>query len=246
MGRAIYVVAAIVLLISIILHPIAARIRRRNRHVRPQGLVVVSNPADVTFELVAIHGLGAHPEQTWTSKTTAAQPGDSNTQRVHLLRDLLAPDLPSARILSFCYSSDWLIDAPVRTAREISGKLLAELTSHRSKTTKNVPIIFICHSFGGIVLKELADLEDSFSRRIMEQQNDGNNINLVSFYEQRPTIMFRWLSLGLIVDRISAHTRHSTGIGINTDHSGLNKCSRREGQQYKEIRGVIEETTKRM
>jgi hypothetical protein len=52
--------------------------------------------------------------------------------RVHLLRDLLKPDFPEARIFSFAYNSDWLIKAPVKTAQQIASRLLDQLKAARS------------------------------------------------------------------------------------------------------------------
>jgi hypothetical protein len=61
--------------------------------------------------------------------------------RVHLLRDLLKPDpdFLEARILSFPYNSDWLINSPVKTAQQIADKLIEELKKDRL----NRPVRFI-------------------------------------------------------------------------------------------------------
>jgi hypothetical protein len=84
------------------------------------------------YRIVAVHGLGAHPEYTWTS-APAKSTDSNNGNRVHLLRDLLKDDFPSARILAFAYNSDWLIDAPVISAQQIGNRLLKDLVKHRSK-----------------------------------------------------------------------------------------------------------------
>lgn len=85
--------------------------------------------------IVAVHGLGAHPEYTWT--TTDSE----GSNRVHLLKDLLKVDFPNARILAFAHNSDWFIDAPVKSAQQIGHELLDQLVKHRSKhqvrTTKS-------------------------------------------------------------------------------------------------------------
>lgn len=97
--------------------------------------------------------------------------------RVHLLKDLLMKDerFSQARFLHFSYNSDWLIDAPIESAQEIGIRLVSALIRHRStrpvgnnkkcslsfkvaanRFAKRVPIIFIGHSFGGIVIKEVS------------------------------------------------------------------------------------------
>jgi hypothetical protein len=85
-----------------------------------------------SYRIVAIHGLGAHPEYTWTSAFTRSTDPDHG-KRVHLLRHLLTNDFPDARILAFAHNSDWLIDAPVTSAQQIGDRLLEELVKHRSK-----------------------------------------------------------------------------------------------------------------
>ncbi|CAI7662679.1 unnamed protein product [Penicillium bialowiezense] len=147
--------AALIGLPVVLLYPVYSKIRRRGRTDRPDGLYTVYEPEqaeDVTFEIVAVHGLGAHPEYTWTG-TPSASTGSGHGKRIHLLRDLLKDDFPTARILAFAHNSDWLINAPVKSAQQIGNRLLDDLAKHRSKY-RRVPIVFIGHSFGGIVIKE--------------------------------------------------------------------------------------------
>lgn len=84
--------------------------------------------------IVAVHGLGADPEHTWT-QAVPAQTGDHATgsRRIHLLRDLLARDFPEARIMSFAQNLRWLNDAPVKTTEEIGKGLLEEIKAKRSR-----------------------------------------------------------------------------------------------------------------
>jgi hypothetical protein len=125
----------ITLLISALLYPVIVKICRRGRTNRPDGLYIISEPdnKDVTFEIVAVHGLGAHPEYTWTSQAPSRLSDSEDVTRVHLLKDLLKDDFPDARILAFAHNSDWLINAPVNTAQQIGDRLLDELVEHRKK-----------------------------------------------------------------------------------------------------------------
>ncbi|KAJ5742536.1 vegetative incompatibility protein HET-E-1 [Penicillium nucicola] len=127
--------AALIALPVVLLYPVIGKIRRRGRMDRPDGLYTVYEPEqaeDVTFEIVAVHGLGAHPEYTWTG-TSSASTGSGDVKRIHLLRDLLKDDFPTARILAFAHNSDWLINAPVKSAQQIGERLLDELVKHRKK-----------------------------------------------------------------------------------------------------------------
>lgn len=105
--------------------------------------------SDAFNRIVAVHGLGAHPDHTWEGK-----PVCENQQRLHLLKDLLPGDFPATRILSFAYNSDWLVDAPETTAQQISQRLIKKLEERRGDSQR-LPIIFMGHSFGGIVIKEV-------------------------------------------------------------------------------------------
>jgi hypothetical protein len=59
--------------------------------------------------------------------------GDEKKKRsISLLDHVLSPTFPEARILSFCYNSDWFIGAPVTTTDQIAVKLMNELASVRS------------------------------------------------------------------------------------------------------------------
>ncbi|KAI0423479.1 hypothetical protein F5Y09DRAFT_239934 [Xylaria sp. FL1042] len=133
-----------VVLVSLffVLYPLASKIRRRNQETRPEAR---------THRVVGVYGLGAHPEHTWTCEEPTAE--DSSRTKAHLLRDLLASSFPEARILSFAHSSDWLVNAPIKTAEEIGERLLEQLVKHRNNRKQHLPIIFIGHSLGGIIIK---------------------------------------------------------------------------------------------
>lgn len=105
--------------------------------------------------IVAVHGLGAHPEHTWT-RAVHTQETDRSRRKVHLLRDLLSKTFPEARILSFAYNSDWLTDAPVKTAQQIGERLRNQLKERKANQTgPRLPTCFIGHSFGGIIIKQV-------------------------------------------------------------------------------------------
>ncbi len=103
---------------------------------------------------------------------------------------------------------------------------------------------------------KLADLERRFRTCMEQKENRRQKTRIVSFHETKPTYLLRWFSIGLvstavlyvdsrltlykIVTSDSAQGYAAEVIEIDTDHSGLNKCSRREDQLYKELRRVIE------
>ncbi|KAI9660553.1 MAG: hypothetical protein M1821_009905 [Bathelium mastoideum] len=170
---------------AISLYSLRTNVTRR-RQGRQEGIVVISGPANPKFDIVVVHGLGANPKFSWTWKISKkdledlvahgslSEPirtalnnialefsADEKTRRISLLDHVLGPEFPEARILSYCYNSDWLVDAPVKTSAQIAETLLKELERVRPNDLAT-PTIFVGHSFGGIVIKQalLAATED--------------------------------------------------------------------------------------
>ncbi|KAI0901413.1 hypothetical protein F4806DRAFT_193127 [Annulohypoxylon nitens] len=143
----------------VLFSPIIGNIRRRNRKSRQDGIEIIVNPPDAEFEIVAVHGLAADPEHTWegvSSENDDSAANDSHSpyrpKKFHLLRDLLVNDFKKARIVSFVYKSDWLVNAPRKSPPEIGKRLLQQLMEE--ERGRKLPIVFIGHSFGGIIIKE--------------------------------------------------------------------------------------------
>ncbi|KAI0903399.1 armadillo-type protein [Ustulina deusta] len=190
------------------LYPLASRIQRRNQGTRPNGIQIISNPANAKFEIIAVHGLGAHPEYTWTCDAHIA--AGVPRRRIHLLRDLLTESFPEARILSFAYNSDWLIDAPIKTAQEIGGRLLDQLVKDRENREQRLPIIFIGHSFGGIIIKQTL-CRSAKAERII---HDTSGFLFLGTPHQGSSLSF----LGTIIASATRFLGSSTGLLFTLQH----------------------------
>ncbi|KAI0860357.1 hypothetical protein F4860DRAFT_479585 [Xylaria cubensis] len=119
--------------------------RKKNRY---QGeITTLVDPGGARFEIVAVHGLAANPRFTWGKNPKG------RIKTVDLLENILKNDFQEARILSFTHNSDWLFDAPIQSAPAIGQILLDQLIEERQNRSK-LPIIFIGHSFGGIIIKQ--------------------------------------------------------------------------------------------
>ncbi|ORY18174.1 hypothetical protein BCR34DRAFT_554346 [Clohesyomyces aquaticus] len=96
------------------------------------------------FEIIAIPGLGANPEWTWKK------------DKVHWLKDgnMLARKVPNARISVFQYQSQWFGRGAVdQKLDNVANQLLYALERSRGSESK-VPIIFVAHCLGGIILEK--------------------------------------------------------------------------------------------
>ncbi|KAF2726505.1 hypothetical protein EJ04DRAFT_183402 [Polyplosphaeria fusca] len=123
------------------------------------GLKVLREaPAETVqiIDIVAIHGIGAHPDDTWCKNV-----GTTETSRwVNWLEaeDMLPAVAPSARIMRYGYESQWFGEEATRQkVSTVAQRLLLALRRKRHEYQLR-PLLFIAHCFGGlVVLKALLD-----------------------------------------------------------------------------------------
>ncbi|OQD89690.1 hypothetical protein PENANT_c002G11140 [Penicillium antarcticum] len=118
--------------------------------IKPFGLSQIYVPRDEPkVDIVFVHGLNGHPHDSWTSKNTGT------FWPVDLLPDVLAAQSP--RILTYGYNANVtaFTDGVSRDSVVSHAETLASsLAANRSlKGCANRPIIFVCHSLGGLVVK---------------------------------------------------------------------------------------------
>jgi hypothetical protein len=100
-------------------------------------------------DIIAIHGLNGHYRNTWTAVSK------SGTQ-CNWLQDLLPKQIPNARIMSYGYNSAVQFSKSTADVGTFADGLLEEIMSYRGTNAEKArPIIFICHSLGGIVFKKV-------------------------------------------------------------------------------------------
>ncbi|KAJ5728287.1 hypothetical protein N7493_004617 [Penicillium malachiteum] len=120
------------------------------RPVKAFGLTQVYAPrGDPTVDIVFVHGLNGHPHDSWTSKSTNC------FWPVDLLPDVLASQRP--RILTYGYNANVTAftdgasrDSIVSHAETLASNLAA---NRNLRDCSDRPIIFVCHSLGGLVVK---------------------------------------------------------------------------------------------
>ncbi|KAI0121807.1 hypothetical protein F4814DRAFT_406604 [Daldinia grandis] len=122
----------------------------RSRSLKPSDipgnfLKILVDPLEPTIDIVAVHGLNPldkalHAELTWTA-------GDRMW-----LKDFLPKRVPNARILLFGYNANVAFQTAAAGVREQAENLLNQLEAARA-TYNDRPLMFICHSLGGIIVK---------------------------------------------------------------------------------------------
>lgn len=104
--------------------------------------------------IVAVHGKGAHPAETWTTKAP-----DSEYWMDWLKdREWLPSELPDARIMRYGYNCDYFGRTAVdKSPMNVAEDFLRELNKARLRSPER-PLMIIAHSFGGLVVAEVRTL----------------------------------------------------------------------------------------
>ncbi|KAE8395642.1 Alpha/Beta hydrolase protein [Aspergillus alliaceus] len=148
------------------------------RGPQPIGIVELHRPTGlVDVDIVAIHGLNGDAIKTWTHESS----------NVCWLRDLLPTYINNARVLTWGYNANVnsLMGRSTSSDRILqhAQTLIEELQSDREfESAAERPIIFVCHSLGGIIVKKAL----AFSSR----QTSHKNARLQSIYTCTYGIIF--------------------------------------------------------
>uniref|UniRef100_A0A8H7TW05 Nephrocystin 3-like N-terminal domain-containing protein n=1 Tax=Bionectria ochroleuca TaxID=29856 RepID=A0A8H7TW05_BIOOC len=176
------------------------------------ALNVIVNPENPRLDIVFVHGFNGHPERTWTDKSAEAtsrneprsdehqgrpskfrklKPGSkpisaiSQDGPVCWPRDLVPKVVPDARVLSYGYDAkiQRLFGPPVstHTVYDISNDFSIALEAERQDEPQR-PIIFIAHSLGGIIVKDLL--------RRCGQSFNQNHLHIRPIFESTIGIIF--------------------------------------------------------
>lgn len=94
-------------------------------------------------DIVAIHGIGGDAYKTWTHENGTLW-----------LRDILPKSIKGARVFSFGYDAEVVLTKSQAELDGFARSLLNKLRVERDHDLQSRPLIFICHSMGGIVLKK--------------------------------------------------------------------------------------------
>lgn len=104
-------------------------------------------------DVVAVHGLNGHYRNTWTMEDPKQQ-----NRPVNWLETVLPKqELIHARIMAFSYNSSVQFSKSTSDVFVFADQLLEHLIGKRGEEGEEArPIVFICHSLGGIVVKQVS------------------------------------------------------------------------------------------
>jgi pimeloyl-ACP methyl ester carboxylesterase len=96
--------------------------------------------------IVIIHGLNGDATNSWTNPETKA----------FWPKDFLPYDIPEARVLTFGYNAAAAFGNTTADIVDHAKDLLGSLVDKREEEDEKLrPIIFVAHSLGGIVVKQV-------------------------------------------------------------------------------------------
>ncbi|KAH6706234.1 hypothetical protein BKA61DRAFT_492359 [Leptodontidium sp. MPI-SDFR-AT-0119] len=118
------------------------------RKAFPSGIKLFHDMEGSLVDVVFVHGLTGDREKTWTAGNV-----DAPWPKI-----LLPARLPNARFLTFGYDAqvaDWRGMVSKNRISNHSWNLLTTLATYREDdSTNDRPIIFVCHSLGGLVCED--------------------------------------------------------------------------------------------
>ncbi|KAH7245282.1 hypothetical protein BKA59DRAFT_170735 [Fusarium tricinctum] len=120
-----------------------------NPKIRNEGLSIVSESPNDVADVVFVHGLNGHAAKTWTSKQDPSNP-------FFWIADLRSvSSLPDLRTMTFGYNAHFEVgNSNLLGVRQHAEALLLAIRNKRSGPRRHRPLLFICHSLGGLIVKQ--------------------------------------------------------------------------------------------
>jgi protein SERAC1 len=118
---------------------------------------------DALFDVVFVHGLRGHFQNTWTNDS-----GD-------YWLNWLAEDFPSLNIYSASYDSSFFASIGKGGGPSLGERASMLMDVVVSRRTSDRPLIFVCHSLGGLIVKQMlrksSDSSNVRRKRLCQQAN---------------------------------------------------------------------------
>jgi len=109
------------------------------------GFTPLCDSEDANVDIIAVTGLGGHALGSFRSMNGTSV----------WLRDFAPGAVPRARFITYGYDTAVVGSDNNQGVHELARTLLDRLVDFRNRTqTQQRPLVFVCHSLGGVVLKE--------------------------------------------------------------------------------------------
>ncbi|KAF3932609.1 hypothetical protein ABW20_dc0110310 [Dactylellina cionopaga] len=209
------------------------------------GFKVLHEPLnidEVLVDIVAVHGLAADPDWTWTYSEGGADGGSK--EEVNWLKDdnMLHAALPGARIMRFGYNSVWYGSGAIKQRlANLANEMLLDLQYEReaiaaSNLTTEEGILRVLEEGN----ETLVDVVREFTRLVNIKPSP---VNIFCFFEQKSTIIGKIVGDDTIEEYIVNET---SGVlhghpccGLPLDHLELNKYKSPRDRNYIRVKNEI-------
>ncbi|KAI5458452.1 hypothetical protein BGZ63DRAFT_46797 [Mariannaea sp. PMI_226] len=132
-----------------LIHRVRGAVSRTRNGGETNGLEIVRNPENAEIDIVAVHGLGGEGFRSWIT-------WEPRTRPKSWLEELLAKDIPNARIMTYGYISDG-VNYRYLVRNVLYGRALDMVKALAAQRTRDGssqrPLFFIAHSLGGWIVK---------------------------------------------------------------------------------------------
>ncbi|KAK0639719.1 hypothetical protein B0T16DRAFT_463363 [Cercophora newfieldiana] len=112
-----------------------------------EGFTPLNEPDQHSYDCIAISGLASHPFGSW-------QP-HGNNKSFMWIRDVLPACLPTFRFLTFGYDTTLLDSKSFQTIPDLAARFILDMKSHGWSSPTSRPVVFLAHSLGGVLLKQV-------------------------------------------------------------------------------------------
>ncbi|EPE26751.1 Ankyrin repeat-containing protein [Glarea lozoyensis ATCC 20868] len=127
----------------------------------PDGLL--SSGCNCPVDIVALHGIDGTPFKTWTWSDVESS---KKAPDAFWLQDFLPEVFPGSRIYTFGYNAKIFLSKGTGNITTFATDLLENLLDIRTKREQQRrPLIFICHSMGGLVVKRALSIANTNVKR---------------------------------------------------------------------------------
>ncbi len=178
--------------------------------------------SDPIGELVFVHGLGGDAVKSWTPEDSVGK-GENEKEFISYFPAVLASDFPTCNVWSLNYSAEFTEWSGNPDFNELPRHCVNVLNYLNGKAIGQRPTIFVCHSLGGLVVKEILRIssESAFPR----MRSIFENTKAVSFIAT-PHKGTKWADLISNVDKILPFVRTSDRIAeLKVDNVYLEQLS---------------------